>query len=221
MALNTLEKNIASGISSVIYDGVQQTVANEIRQRIQGQHTSPDTPFAEKWESQKKEIIAAGEITYNKFDPALVIKNLVTLEEIRLQFVPKALEYRPESSFIALSSMGRNNPFYQYTGSEDSLAFEIDWFFEKENTEDVIERCKKLEAMSKNDGYNNAPPTIKLLWNNTLFNDSVWVMTSAIYTLSHWNGKANMLPRQALQQVILKKVTNFNYSHDDIRRLNS
>lgn len=224
MAITGLDiaKSTFSGVSSIGNDIIQQTVSARIRARIQNAATSPDQPFAEKWAERHKELTEAEPIkSFNKFDPALIIINLVTLEEIRLQFVPKILEYTPESNFVSLPSMGRNNPFYQYTGSEDILGFEIDWFFETEDTKDVLERCKKLEAMTKNNGYDMPPPLIKLLWNNVLFNKTTWLMTSAKYTLSNWNGQKAMLPRQAIQQVVLRKVTDSNFTHDTIRHISS
>lgn len=154
-----------------------------------------------------------------RIDRNLIIKDLVTFEQIKIQFVPQELDYNPESDFKSIASMGRNNPFYHFTGSEDTLKFTLDWFAEQENREDVILNCKKLEALSKNDAYNGPPHNIKLIWNSQLFSEAQWLVVAAPYKLSMFQAHRNMLPQQAYQFVTLKKVTPTNLSSSDIRRI--
>lgn len=141
---------------------------------------------------------------------------------LTLPFVPRELEYTPNSNFVTLASFGRNNPFYQYTGSEDSLTFEIDWFSKTENREDVIANCRWVEALSKGDAYDDVPHRIMLNWGseNKLFLDEVWLVVSAPYRLTQfqraYRDKAgevkslHMLPQQAIQTITLKRVTKEN-----------
>lgn len=146
-----------------------------------------------------------------------------TYSYLKLPFVPRELNYSPESNFVGIASFGRNNPFYQFTGSEDTLTFEIDWFSERDDREDVIFNCRWLEALSKSDGYDDVPHRVILSWgmDNKLFSDSIWLVTSAPYRLTDFvrgyqdeNTReiisVGMLPQQAYQQVTLKRLSNLN-----------
>lgn len=155
----------------------------------------------------------------DRIDRGLIIKDLVTFEEIKIQFVPQTLDYLPDSNFVAIASMGRNNPFYHFAGSEDTLKLDLDWHSYDVNREDVIANCKKLEALSKNDGYNAAPHKVKLIWNSILFSDAVWQVVAAPYKLSMFHAGVNMLPGQAYQFVTLKKVTDHNLTSEEIRKI--
>lgn len=151
----------------------------------------------------------------------LIILDLVTLEQIELHFVPKVLDYNPEPNWSVIASMARNNPLYHYTGSEDSLTFEIDWFSKDTDDArtDVILNCKKLEALSKNNGFEEPPHLIKLIWNDKMFSEATWVMFSAPYKLSMFQAHKSMLPQQAIQSVTLKKVVANNKSNQNIRSI--
>lgn len=150
----------------------------------------------------------------------LIIKELSgNFEEIELQFVPGVLDYVPDSNFIAIASMGRNNPHYHFAGSEDTLKFDIDWHSYQENREDVILKCKHLEALSKNDAYKGPPRRVKLIWNSLMYSDAIWQVVAAPYKLSLFQAHRNMLPQQAYQSITLKKVTDKNMSYDDIRKI--
>ena len=151
---------------------------------------------------------------------------------IRLPFIPKELEYNSESSFATVKALGRNNPIYHFTGAEDRLEFEIDWYAFDTGRREVIENCRKIEALSKADGYNFGPHRIKLLWGkeNILFSDHEFVVLSAPYRMTHFNkGYINnsgvvepthMLPIQAYQKVTLGRITRKNLSKIDIEFVN-
>lgn len=156
---------------------------------------------------------------------------------VQLPFVPRELNYVPESKFVGIASFGTNNPIYQFTGSEDTLTFEIDWFSDQENRRDVIFNCRWLEALTKGDAYQEAPHRVKIVWGGQqtggnewedpqgLWEDSVWVLVSAPYRLSQFNRgymkdgryvSTHMLPQQAYQTVTFKRVTTYNRSSQDI-----
>lgn len=138
-----------------------------------------------------------------------------------LPFVPEQLNYNPESNFVGIATMGRNNPHYHYTGSEDTLEFTIDWHSSYNHREDVIFNCRWLESLSKGDGFTDVPHRVQLVWgrDNKLFGSDIWLVTNAKYTLSQFvdsyrdNGSkvsVGLLPQQAIQQVTLKRITNRN-----------
>lgn len=154
-------------------------------------------------------------------------------KKIVLPFIPRELSWDVESSFVGIKPMGRNNPKYHYTGSEDRLEFEIDWHSFDKNRDDVIKQCRNIEALSKGDAYNNPPHRVLLQWGNedVLFKDMIFLVTSASYKLSQFNKSqlpkggslqtTALLPRQATQRVTLVRITGGNLSFDEIIKVNS
>lgn len=151
---------------------------------------------------------------------------------LTLSSVPKELDYNPNSSFVGIASIGRNNPHYQYTGSEDTLEFSIDWYSDHLNRTDVIANCRWVEALTKADGYNKNPPRVKLQWGDLgfLFGDDTWLLTAAPYKLSNFQSayrdpssgdivKIGSLPQQAYQNITLKRITNNNRTHLKIKNV--
>lgn len=148
-------------------------------------------------------------------------------KELRIPFVPRELQVNPESNFVGISSFGRNNPFYQFTGAEDTLTFEIDWLATENSREDVITHCRWIEALTKGDGYNDVPHRVILMWgaDNKLFREHKWLITSAPYKLINFNRgymennqfvNTSLLPSRAVQNITLKRITSDNISSADI-----
>lgn len=149
-------------------------------------------------------------------------------EEIILPFVPKELNYNPESAFVAIKPIGANNPRYQFTGAEDKLEFEIDWLSTNDNREDVIRNCRKIESLTKADGYKRSPHRVLLQWGakDHLFAKHVFIIISAPYRMvqfskGHYTAEGefvetNMMPVQAYQRVTLVRVTSKNLSKIEI-----
>lgn len=141
-------------------------------------------------------------------------------ETITLPFIPRELSYDPQSNFVAIKPIGRNTSKYQFTGSEDILEFEIDWYANDYNRREVIERCRRIESLSKSDGYQGDPHRVMLYWGegDILFKDHVFIVLSAKYKLSHFNKgyldrnnnivSTNMLPIQAYQTVRLGRISS-------------
>jgi len=130
-------------------------------------------------------------------------------EKLRIQTVPLELGVKPESNWQVIPSIGRNNPFYHYTSGEDTLEFTLDWYSVVENRQDVIDKCRWVESLSKADAYIDPPPRVLLIFGD-LFKYTTWIIESAPYTLSLFNKDKNMLPQQAYQTISLKKVTSAN-----------
>lgn len=140
------------------------------------------------------------------------------VESLRIQTVPLEIVVEPHSNWQIIPSLGRNNPFYQYTGGEDTLSFTLDWYSVNPLRRDVIDKCRWVESLSKADGYRAAPPRILLIYGD-LYKFNTWIIESATYRLSLFDKENRMLPRQAYQELVLKKVTDRNYSMSDIRLL--
>lgn len=148
-------------------------------------------------------------------------------EVIKLHAIPKELGWNSESTFAAIKPIGRNNAFYHYTGSEDKLEFEIDWYSQGWDRSDVIKNCRKVEALSKADGYSGDPHKVMLKWGdgNILFSGMYFHVIEAPYRMTQFN-KAQirdgvvestyMLPVQAYQKVILARITETNLTKVEI-----
>jgi hypothetical protein len=150
-------------------------------------------------------------------------------QSMTLPFVPRDLSYEPSSKFVGIATMGRNNPHYHFTGSEDTLQFDIDWFSNQADRKDVINNCRWVEALTKADAYTEAPHRVKLVWGSQdlLFANSIWIVVAAPYTLSDFvKGyrdptskqiiRIGMLPQQAYQKVTLKRIASTNLRSMDI-----
>jgi len=149
---------------------------------------------------------------------------------LTLPFVPRDLNYNADSNFVGIATMGRNNPHYHFTGSEDTLTFTIDWFSDQLDRKDVIFNCRWLESLTKSSGYKERPHRVMLAWgkDNLMFQNEIWIVTAAPYILSDFvdsyrtPGDRNtivsvgMLPQQAKQNITLKRVTKTNRHTIDI-----
>jgi hypothetical protein len=159
------------------------------------------------------------------------------LDSIELQWIPKTLNVNPENKLVAIASIGRNNPFYHYAGSEDTIEFSIDWFFmNDESRTQALKSARWLESISKSSGYEELH-RIKLIWGGSgIFENCYFLVEHAGYEMSNWadwgfnnirggsvkdilaNPKYfGLLPQQITQEVRLKKVTEFNLTYADMR----
>jgi hypothetical protein len=151
----------------------------------------------------------------------------VTYKSYPIQWVPKALEYSPESEFTAIASPARNNPLYHYGGSEDTLNFEIEWLANNARREDVIQNCRNLEALTKNNGSEEGVHPVRLVWGkddklfgNSLAGANYWLLVNAKYTLTDFHKPNAMYPTIATQTITLKRITENNLNHDEIQFTN-
>lgn len=153
-------------------------------------------------------------------------------QRIAIQGAPSRVEVQPISDWVAIKSMGRNNPFMMYTGGEDSIRFEVDWYVYKDQTrKEVIRKCRLLESWSRADGYTSAPPLLKIKWGNSgIYDEDFFVLTMANYTLSNFQNAhykkideyqggtvdLKLLPHCATQELEFKRVSGRNRTHLDI-----
>mgnify|MGYP001585436964 CR=1 FL=1 len=160
------------------------------------------------------------------FDPA---RDAVTrgAEKIRLTSVPREVDFDPDTNLVGLFSIARNNPRYHYTGAEDTVTIELDWFADSTSMEEVIFNCRWLEMMSKGNGYDDTVHRVKLIWGN---DDALWahqqfVIASAPYKLRNWNAgyyngdkyiSTKMVPRGATQTLTLKRISDNNMGSSTI-----
>jgi hypothetical protein len=139
-----------------------------------------------------------------------------SLKALQIQTVPLELSIDPIAKWATIPSIGRNNPFYHYTGGEDSLRFTLDWYSERESRDDVINKCRWVESLSRSNAYDAEPSRVVLIFGD-LFQFDTWIVESAPYRLSLFDKERGMLPRQAYQELTLKKVSEKNTSSFEIR----
>lgn len=145
-----------------------------------------------------------------KYQPRyMYLVDLITLEKLPIQFVPQEMRWGPESNWVVIPSVGRNNPFYHYTGSEQTLTFQLDWNARVENRDDVIKSCRWVENLSLADGYDAEPPPVRIIF-GTLFEEYTFIVQSAPWSMNLFDVQYGMLPRQAYQDITLKRITGLN-----------
>lgn len=100
-----------------------------------------------------------------KLRPSIFIINpsVSPYQYIELQTLPRDISFSPKTSWAVLNSLGRNTPLYHYSGSEDTIQFDISWYSnDKENPQEVVTKCKLLESWSKANGYSASPPILQI-----------------------------------------------------------
>lgn len=147
-----------------------------------------------------------------------IIVDLKTLNSLILQNIPPEVSVEPNSNWVALSSLGRNLPGYQFTGAEDTIKFDITWYCDDESREDVIRKCKWLEALSKPDGYDREPPLVQFIFGD-LFRDSKFIVVDAPYKIGLFDRNYGLLPHYATQSLTLKKWASKNPTKVDILKI--
>lgn len=155
---------------------------------------------------------------------------------IELQNRPTSLDFRGETTWAVIKSMGRNLPMYHYTSAEDVIQMNISWYCnDPDNPAEVINKCRLLEAWSKANGYQSAPPVLKISWGagNDLFYSHHYILTSATYTLSNFTAGSRsrnrnkpdlntnttqkyLYPYSATQELVFKRVSDHNLTHSEI-----
>jgi hypothetical protein len=160
---------------------------------------------------------------------SIIIYNLNSspYEYIEIQNRPDKVEYRGETSWASIKSMGRNTPMYHYTGAEDIIQINVSWYCDdKDNPKEVINKCRLLETWTKSDGYVKAPPVLRIQWGRAdIFADQNFILTSATYTLSNFRDlykkdgeliDGKLYPMVATQELIFKRVSATNLRWNDI-----
>lgn len=162
----------------------------------------------------------------------IILYNLTSkpYQYVVIQNRPNKLEFKGETTWASIKSMGRNTPMYHYTGSEDTIQFNISWYCDDpSHPDEVVNKCRFLEAWTKSNGYQASPPVIQIQWGNSdIFKDHTYILTSATYTLENFNDcsrinfnryqlqDGKLLPSTATQELIFKRVSATNLAWNDI-----
>ena len=141
---------------------------------------------------------------------------------VSLDYIPEEVEVNPSSFFKSLNIVGLNYPRYHYGGGEDIVTFTIQWFGVKDDKDSVISKCRKVEALTKANGWINGPPEVIIKWDHpgVLFEKHIFIVEKAGYKLRNFmvnkttpNEISNLawqpfgsLPIVAEQKITLKRV---------------
>lgn len=139
-------------------------------------------------------------ITDAKNNRRVVLVNTTNPRDyVSLQTIPR-IQSVPTANWVAVNSMGRNDPWAMYTGGEEKITMDLTWYSEAPSFISlenylayrwkVVENVLKLVSWSRANGYAQAPPVIKILWSagsetwssqGTLFPNDLFVIESANY----------------------------------------
>jgi hypothetical protein len=217
----TLKRRIDSYVHTLDAKRRQVKSIPEARQQQHNEDKSNFTPVKEsssKWKSKE---------TYRNSQTISIVNMQVSpYISLELQNRPNEISITPGANWVSVKSMGRNEPFLMYTGGESSIQLELSWYAnDKDNYEEVVNKCRLLESWTKADGYTKAPPVLMLVWGTSnLFEDQSFVLTSATYKLSNFQAYAKdsegnvidrgLLPACATQTLIFKRATTNNTTYE-------
>jgi len=141
---------------------------------------------------------------------------VTSLEKLEIQFVPANIRTTRQGDVQAVEIVGKNNPNYQYTSGETLVRMDLSFHAEDQNREDVITKCRWLEALVYNEGLEDPPERVKLVWGD-LYRDEVFTVKSVDYKLSQFNREAGALPCQATVNIVLALDPVENRRRSDLR----
>ena len=143
------------------------------------------------------------------------IMDLVTKEKLFFQTIPDEITESSDNTFVAIATPGRNNPRFQYTGGDDTLEMTITFYSDHHSRQDVIKKVKWLQALGKNNGYEEAPHEVLFSF-GVMFKASKFLIVKAIPTYKQFNREYLMLPMYAAVTLTFKRVTDDNRKRDNI-----
>lgn len=204
---------------------------NKIQARRMAHQGGIYTPAGINYVQEKFKALEG--FTNRRHNDIIIINDSVSpYQKVILQNRPNELNIDPKSSWVSVSSMGRNNPFMMYAGGEDTISFDVSWYANDPTRRDeVLWKCKLLESWTRADGYLASPPVLRIKWGSSeIFKDTdCFILESAKYTLTHFQDRARKVgqgydealdlklnPNCATQTLVFKRITMVNTTHEDI-----
>lgn len=140
---------------------------------------------------------------------------LQSLDRLEIQFVPK-LQMSRNANYANIQIIGRNTPKYQYLSGQSTMSLELDFHSMNEDRKDVIDKCRWLEHLTFNDGYETPPQKIKLVFGD-LFRDEVWLVRRVNCDLQNFHKPSGYLPQQAYVSLELMLDPESSLTWEDVR----
>ncbi len=142
---------------------------------------------------------------------------LSSLERLEMQFVPEKLSINRQPSVQQVEIVGANLPKLQHQGGERTLSFELDFYAQDANREDVIKKCLWMESLTYRDGSDKPAEKVRMIAGR-LFNKDIWMVKTVQYDLKMFNKKFGYLPSQAYIQVTLVQDGDLEPKARDVKR---
>lgn len=137
-------------------------------------------------------------------------------ERLEVQFVPKDIPWSRNANLSAVEVVGRNHPKYHFTGGEDQVGLQLDFYSDEENREDVLRKVRWLQSLTYNDGYNAPARNVKIVFGR-LFQKEIWAVANVNAVLSSFNSNYGMLPQRAMVDITFKLDPKTNLRLSDVR----
>ena len=117
------------------------------------------------------------------------------IEQLQLQYSPPSISYSREADIQDIAIVGRNDKLHQYTSGTTNLSFEVDFYSQQADRQDVKAKVKWLESQLYS-SENRAPSRILIVFGD-LFKDEVWIMKSCSVTYTNLEPATGWLPLYA------------------------
>lgn len=227
--------NISSNLPGVIGNTI-----DKLQSKLGGLNVSFTSPDPAKGGNP---IIKQQLVDYQKnqlYDPVngntlrnkVIIYNLNAspYQYIELQNRPNQIDFRGETTWATIKSMGRNLPMYHYTSAEDIIQFNVSWYCNDPNNDgEVLFKCRLLESWTKGNGFKSSPPILYIQWGSSdMFANHKYILFSATYSLMDFRNSSldrrsdpmlarghGLYPSRATQELVFKRVSYYNPSWQD------
>lgn len=145
-----------------------------------------------------------------------IVELLEPFERLEFQFVPEPISWDRQPDLAPIPIVGRNNPRKHYTGGEDRLSFQLEFYADEEDRDDVRRKVMWLRSLTYNDGSNAPIRNIKLVW-GTLFRHEVWVVSKCAFQFMHFDSRYGYKPLHARVDLTLDLDPIENLRLQDVR----
>lgn len=141
---------------------------------------------------------------------------LTTLEKLEIQFVPPDIKLNRNPNIASVQIVGKNTPSYHYLGGETTINMQLDFFANDDDRQDVLRSCKWLEALCYNDGFNEPPEKVKLVFGK-MFRDEIWTVKKVSCQFQMFSKPHGYVPQQAYVDIELGLDPTFNLRWKDVK----
>ena len=173
--------------------------------------------FMKAWERKTKTDTSQYQVTSTTTQGKLkmIIIDPDEYDTVDFQYVPDNLSFNRRIDMQEVKPILRNIPKYHYSGGSTTLKFRLDFFANNESRQDVIDRCRQIEALGYSDGYDKPKQQIQLVW-GTLFRNEIWEVLDVKYDLLDFKPDADFMPQQAFVDITLGLSSSINLKWSDI-----
>lgn len=139
-------------------------------------------------------------------------------QKLEMQFIPAGIKIASTANNAKIEVIGRNNPLHQYTGGDDKMTFKLEFYSDVEDRDDVIKKCRWLQALRYNDGYKGPKRNVKVIMGD-MFKKEIWIVDSVTMDFSNFDSDKGFRPRQASVDIALSLDPKTNLTINDVRNL--